>query len=775
MDRIPFQRAGEILACSLLILLTAAQSASAVVTTWNHPDIDTWFHQSGNDPTKGDPSTFTNFGEPGSASSPGRSGSMLLGFNTSTCSPMTSFCTPIPMVDATRYQINSVVVTTMMVSDGRQVRYDPTEDLLSDIVNGADSDLGKPLELFGVGFANGYERLGYGAANALPPEFEETSPFLNGPSGQQSFNIFPLGDDGAGEFGNVFNSPAGEGIFELNEDDELELVEMVKDPWHASPWAIGTVAGVTPGAAIPGLSTISFDVDLENSDIEAYFQQSLSEGGVGVFLSSLHDVTAFHGGGASDVYPGYYAQHHFAVSLGIADAATITIDYEILDPDELGDYDGNGSVEAADYEEWRETFGQQVESGSAADGNDDGVVDTADYVVWRKFFSAGGGGGEGDSSAAGVPEPATWILGAMGIVLLGAGGLRRNRVQQQARKGLRPAERCCSRVSLRREFASRRDAATRNPLRGSIAQRAFTLVELLVVIAIIGILVALLLPAIQAAREAARRCSCTNNLKQIGLATQNYQSAQGHLPPPQLTPPTQVDQTFNFMGGTFVALLSYLEESAGFANFDVTKTVENKVNLSMTSESIPVYSCPSMRLPREVPVQECGEKLGISSYIISTRTNQEQHTLSNMNGAFVLPFFGKPYGLDLRHFTDGTSKTFIVGETNYGLLDWKWKADECSSQAGTAKWGDQKWAEGYWAYSWGHIDWNTYELTGLNSYNAKQQLNGSKTQRVFRSDHPGGAQFVFVDGSVRFVPETVEYPVLRALVTRAGEETVNNF
>ena len=124
-----------------------------------------------------------------------------------------------------------------------------------------------------------------------------------------------------------------------------------------------------------------------------------------------------------------------------------------------------------------------------------------------------------------------------------------------------------------------------------------------------------------------------------------------------------------------------------------------------------------------------------------------------MDGAFTVPIPGRNYQLDYEHFLDGTSKTLLVGETNFGLSDWNWKADECSSCAGQTKWGDQTWAIGYWVYSWGNIDWLSYEQLGVSSYNTRLALNGFATYRVFRSDHPGGAQFVFVDGSVHFVPQ----------------------
>jgi prepilin-type processing-associated H-X9-DG protein len=99
---------------------------------------------------------------------------------------------------------------------------------------------------------------------------------------------------------------------------------------------------------------------------------------------------------------------------------------------------------------------------------------------------------------------------------------------------------------------------------------------------------------------------------------------------------------------------------------------------------------------------------------------------------------------------------------------------------GSARWGDQTWAHGYWFYAWGHINWKIYALGKRSFYNRSQVAADEmsilqKLLRVFRSDHPGGAQFVYVDGSVKFVPEEIEYPVLRALVTRAGDEVNHSF
>lgn len=287
-------------------------------------------------------------------------------------------------------------------------------------------------------------------------------------------------------------------------------------------------------------------------------------------------------------------------------------------------------------------------------------------------------------------------------------------------------------------------------------REGFTLVELLVVIAIIGILIALLLPAIQAAREAARRMQCTNNLRQISLAVHLYNDTYKKLPPAR----TVFQSEGTEYGSTLLIILPYVEQAAMLASYDPEAGIFDSRNRGVATTPIPVYRCPSMVLTREVPDLSCSGEYGApGSYGISTGTNRpvESHT-----GVMVRPEEGP---VAIKDIVDGTSTTFMLGELDYGLEGLPWLGS-CASQRPEGCGGRCQWAVGVHGGGW------TWGST-IGEFNSTRYIKGTSYAYGFRSDHPGGVNFAMVDGSVRFVEETISHEALDALATRAGEEIIN--
>jgi prepilin-type N-terminal cleavage/methylation domain-containing protein/prepilin-type processing-associated H-X9-DG protein len=282
-------------------------------------------------------------------------------------------------------------------------------------------------------------------------------------------------------------------------------------------------------------------------------------------------------------------------------------------------------------------------------------------------------------------------------------------------------------------------------------KKGFSLVELLVVIAVVGILVAFTLPAVQAAREAARRSQCANHVRQIGLAMHQYHDANGALP------------NATFYGTTFLsaltAVLPHLEEEAKFDGYDLSLPYRSTANLRIIELTVPIYVCPTMNLPRSVPDADssCDEYGAPGSYAVSTGTENPWN--GPHNGAFI---FARSGVTRFKSISDGLSKTLLVGELNYGLTNYNWGA--CKNRE--ARWGATRWGAGYPGVSL---------ATTSGRFNSDWLISGFAELVTFRSDHPGGAHFAMADASVRFVGETIDPATLDALATRAGGEVMDRW
>jgi len=282
-------------------------------------------------------------------------------------------------------------------------------------------------------------------------------------------------------------------------------------------------------------------------------------------------------------------------------------------------------------------------------------------------------------------------------------------------------------------------------------RKGFSLVELLVVVAIVGIVAAFTLPAVQAAREAARRSQCANNVRQIGLAMHQYHDAKGTLP------------NATFYGTTYLsaltAVLPYIGEGVKFDDYDRSIPYRSPANLRVIALTIPSYVCPAMNLPRSVPDADpaCDEYGAPGSYAVSTGTANPWS--GPHDGAFI---FAKSGVTRFKSISDGLSKTLLIGELDYGLINYNWGA--CKNRE--TRRGATRWGAGYPGVSL---------ATTSGQFNSDRLVSGFAELVTFRSDHPRGAHFAIADASVHFVTETIDPATLDALATRAGGETVDEW
>ncbi|QDS99196.1 DUF1559 domain-containing protein [Adhaeretor mobilis] len=319
----------------------------------------------------------------------------------------------------------------------------------------------------------------------------------------------------------------------------------------------------------------------------------------------------------------------------------------------------------------------------------------------------------------------------------------------------------------------------------------FTLVELLVVIAIIGVLVGLLLPAVQAAREAARRMSCQNNLRQIGLACQNYAGAQGHFPPAN----GHLDKKQEELGqvprwGYLAFLLPYIEQGNVRDSLDTNYEWHVEPNLSLLRQ-IPIagFKCPSYSTTQPVNLAEGGtveyeDSPSASHYwgVMGANTQRDptlayfcddqsspytmESTVTGGSRRQVVECVeedGGPLannGIIIRQedvkfssISDGTTNTFITGEAAFGSPD------------------DQK-TRPWWVGS--HFNFSYTSKNVGWSINTGTWPGANRNDQGFGSDHPGGCHFAMADGSVQFFNENVELRVLFSFASRQAGEQVGD-
>jgi type II secretory pathway pseudopilin PulG len=283
---------------------------------------------------------------------------------------------------------------------------------------------------------------------------------------------------------------------------------------------------------------------------------------------------------------------------------------------------------------------------------------------------------------------------------------------------------------------------------------AFTLVGLLVVIAIIGVLVALLLPAVQSAREAARRTQCVNQLRQIAIATHNYHDVHTNLPPG--------DDDGSFGGASALArILPYIEASTTYTLYDFSKGNSHPVNLQAVSQKIPVLICPSNVFARPVPIAGCdANNRAPGTYAFCSGNGDPYGTpaLGNSpNGAIVNGASGPT---SMASILDGTSNTLLLGESHWHFRDYLFTSGPCSGQV--------RGGFSYWS--------SPYPLATLfttrGPFNPQKMASDSKRLMNFRSLHPGGVNLANCDASTRFWSSTTSATVLDAVASRDGGEVV---
>ncbi|MEX2111893.1 MAG: DUF1559 domain-containing protein [Pirellulales bacterium] len=315
----------------------------------------------------------------------------------------------------------------------------------------------------------------------------------------------------------------------------------------------------------------------------------------------------------------------------------------------------------------------------------------------------------------------------------------------------------------------------------------FTLVELLVVIAIMGVLVAILLPAIQAARESSRRSSCMNNLRQLGVALQNIHDVKRKFPSGRGAPPPKIFSALAY-------LLPYVEEQSleGLVDFSQAPVFvvvagvpyPGDANKLAATSPLPLLLCPSDVSEGRV----AGSEFAATNYAACAGSGAvASGTINPSDGVF---FYGSAIGL--HHITDGSSHTVALSERTLGTGDSlaapppgrvgayimevnnsvTIDATSCANPASGGFYSERgaKWILG----NYGNTIYNHFYTPNASNWDC-MNLPQQKGLFAARSEHPGGVNVLFCDSSVRFVFDSVDITLWRAAATRAGSEPNGDF
>jgi prepilin-type processing-associated H-X9-DG protein/prepilin-type N-terminal cleavage/methylation domain-containing protein len=313
------------------------------------------------------------------------------------------------------------------------------------------------------------------------------------------------------------------------------------------------------------------------------------------------------------------------------------------------------------------------------------------------------------------------------------------------------------------------------------AHRAFTLIELLVVIGIIGVLIALLLPAVQAVRETARRAQCSNNLKQIGLALHNYSQIHGMLPPGYVSnwDPVFLRETGPGWGWASM-ILPQLEQNPIYDRIDFRRRIQDQTQATIRTVPIAVYLCPSDNMPlswtASVGLVEVNGG-AIEELVIP---------LCDVAGANYVGVFGvgEP-GVDgdgvffrntsvrFASISDGLSQTLSVGERSIQLVKGLGQATWVGAVPGAQVWSCYALASGDPDATGPCVKEDGSGMTLGHTGEGHGPGDPYSDVNQFTSRHGRGANFLFCDGHVNYLNNSMDYATYKALSTRSSSEVVS--